>query len=313
MESTITFFKTENNFFKNKNIIITGATSPVGISLVETLCSLGANLLLISHNESKLKNTFSHLLENNNKDSDENEIRSQSNDNSNNINIDIKNEIQYEIIDLENPKEINSKYSLCLKKLKAKLDILLICHGISCYTKIKDCSNENFDKIMNINVRSVFHILSISVPFLKLTKGNCVILSSIESFIPKNTGFLNTTSKAMINSLVQNSALELSYFNVRINAVAPAMIKKEEKPNEMNNYDFSNIGKMGWGGLGSGGEDEYLEMFPLGKKLVEKENVVDTILFLASDEASFITGEIIQNDNGYGINHDMSYTKENQY
>lgn len=313
MESTITFFKTENNFFKNKNIIITGATSPVGISLVETLCSLGANLLLISHNESKLKNTFSHLLENNNKDSDENEIRSQSNDNSNNINIDIKNEIQYEIIDLENPKEINSKYPLCLKKLKAKLDILLICHGISCYTKIKDCSKENFDKIMNINVRSVFHILSISVPFLKLTKGNCVILSSIESFIPKNTGFLNTTSKAMINSLVQNSALELSYFNVRINAVAPAMIKKEEKPNEMNNYDFSNIGKIGWGGLGSGGEDEYLEMFPLGKKLVEKENVVDTILFLASDEASFITGEIIQNDNGYGINHDMSYTKENQY
>jgi NAD(P)-dependent dehydrogenase (short-subunit alcohol dehydrogenase family) len=309
MESTITFFKTENNFFKNKNIIITGATSPVGISLVETLCSLGANLLLISHNESKLKNTFSHLLENNNKDSDENEIRSQSNNNSNNINIDIKNEIQYEIIDLENPKEINSKYPLCLKKLKAKLDILLICHGISCYTKIKDCSKENFDKIMNINVRSVFHILSISVPFLKLTKGNCVILSSIESFIPKNTGFLNTTSKAMINSLVQNSALELSYFNVRINAVAPAMIKKEEKPNEMNNYDFSNIGKMGWGGLGSGGEDEYLEMFPLGKKLVEKENVVDTILFLASDEASFITGEIIQNDNGYGINHDMSYTK----
>ena len=47
--------------------------------------------------------------------------------------------------------------------------------------------------------------------------------------------------------------------------------------------------------------------------MVEKENVVDTILFLASDEASFITGEIIQNDNGYGINHDMSYTKENQY
>ena len=76
---------------------------------------------------------------------------------------------------------------------------------------------------------------------------------------------------------------------------------------------FLILEKWGGGGLGSGGEDEYLEMFPLGKKLVEKENVVDTILFLASDEASFITGEIIQNDNGYGINHDMSYTKENQY
>ena len=44
MESTLNFFKIENNFYKNKNIIITGATSPVGISLVETLFSLGANI-----------------------------------------------------------------------------------------------------------------------------------------------------------------------------------------------------------------------------------------------------------------------------
>ena len=113
----------------------------------------------------------------------------------------------------------------------------------------------------------------------------------------------------MINSLVQNSALELSYFNVRINAVAPAMIKQEEKQ-EKNEFDYK-YGKIWGGGLGSGNEEG--DMFPLGKKLVEKEEVVDTILFLASDEASFITGEIIQNDNGYGINHDLSFTKENQY
>ena len=177
-------------------------------------------------------------------------------------------------------------------------------------TKIKDCTIENFDKIMNLNVRSVFHILSISVPFLKLTKGNCVILSSIESFIPKNQGFLNTTSKAMINSLVQNSALELSSFGVRINAVAPSMIKKEEEKKDISDFD-SNFGKIWGGGINDKPVNKDSDMFPLGKKLVEKENVVDTILFLASDEASFITGEIIQNDNGYSINHSMSYTNGN--
>ena len=278
MESTLNFFKIENNYYKNKNIIITGATSPVGISLVETLISLGANLLLISHDESKLQNTFSHLLESdidNNNEEEENENQSQSN-NNNNSSIKNNNLIQYEIIDLENAKEINEKYPLCLKKLKAKLDILLICHGINYYSKIKECTIENFDKIINLNVRSVFHILSLSVPFLKLTKGNCVILSSLESFIPKNQGFLNTTSKAMINSLVQNSALELSSFGVRINAV-----------------------------VNEGG------VYPLSKKLIEKNNVADTILFLASDEASFITGEIIQNDNGFSINHDLSFTNDN--
>jgi len=305
MESTLNFFKIENNYYKNKNVIITGATSPVGIALVETLSTLGANLLLISHDESKLKNTFKNLHgfnDINNEEEDEkeeNENQSESNNDSNNN----KSLIQYEIINLENPKEINSKYPLCLKKLKARLDILLICHGISIDSKIKDCSSENFDKIMNINVRSIFHILSLSVPFLKLTKGNCVILSSMESFIPKNQSFLNTTSKAMINSLVQNSALELSSFGIRINAVAPAKIKKEEK-NDLNNFDYNF-------GIGLGDNQNEINMYPLGKKFVEKNNVADTILFLASDEASFITGEIIQNDNGYSINHSMSYTNEN--
>ena len=309
MESTLNFFKIENNYYKNKNIIITGATSPVGISLVETLFSLGANLLLISHDESKLQNTFSHLLESdidNNNEEEENENQSQSN--NNNSSIKNKNLIQYEIIDLENAKEINEKYPLCLKKLKAKLDILLICHGINYYSKIKECTIENFDKIINLNVRSVFHILSLSVPFLKLTKGNCVILSSLESFIPKNQGFLNTTSKAMINSLVQNSALELSSFGVRINAVAPSKIKKEEKKDE-NNFD-NNFGMI-WGGSGNNNTVNEGGVYPLGKKLIEKNNVADTILFLASDEASFITGEIIQNDNGFSINHDLSFTNDN--
>ena len=310
MESTLNFFKIENNYYKNKNIIITGATSPVGISLVETLISLGANLLLISHDESKLQNTFSHLLESdidNNNEEEENENQSQSN-NNNNSSIKNKNLIQYEIIDLENAKEINEKYPLCLKKLKAKLDILLICHGINYYSKIKECTIENFDKIINLNVRSVFHILSLSVPFLKLTKGNCVILSSLESFIPKNQGFLNTTSKAMINSLVQNSALELSSFGVRINAVAPSKIKKEEKKDE-NNFD-NNFGMI-WGGSGNNNTVNEGGVYPLSKKLIEKNNVADTILFLASDEASFITGEIIQNDNGFSINHDLSFTNDN--
>ena len=303
MESTIDFFQNENkNYYKNKNIIITGATGGIGTVLVETLSSLGANLLLISHNEEKIKKKFHNLL------NEEESINDNSSEhihiNSNSI-----NKIQYEIIDLENPKEINSKFPICLKKMKARIDNLFICHGIYSSCSIKDCSKENFDKIMNINVRSTFHILSICVPFLKLTKGNCVIISSLESFIPVKNGFLNTTSKAMINSLVQNSALELSSFGVRINAVAPGITNTEHRndSNENNDNNISNFMGM-WNNNGmmrSKGE-----AFPLGKSILQPSNIVDTILFLGSDEASFITGEIIQNDNGYGLNHDLSFTHD---
>ena len=304
MESTIDFFQNENkNYYKNKNIIITGATGGIGTVLVETLSSLGANLLLISHDEEKIKKKFHNLL---------NEEESINNDNSSehiHINSNSLNKIQYEIIDLENPKEINSKFPICLKKMKARIDNLFICHGIYSSCSIKDCSKENFDKIMNINVRSTFHILSICVPFLKLTKGNCVIISSLESFIPVKNGFLNTTSKAMINSLVQNSALELSSFGIRINAVAPGITNTDHRndSNENNDNNISSIMEI-WNNNGMTRSKG--EAFPLGKSILQPSNIVDTILFLGSDEASFITGEIIQNDNGYGLNHDLSFTHD---
>lgn len=306
MESTLDFFQNENkNYYKNKNILITGATGGIGSILVETLSSLGANLLLISHDEEKLKKKFYNLL------NDEESINANS---SGHIHFNDSNKIQYEIINLEDPKEINSKFPICMKKLKAKLDILFICHGIYSKSSIKDCSTENFDKIININVRSVFHLLSLSVPFLKLTKGNCVIISSLESFIPVKYGFLNTTSKAMINSLVQNSALELSSFGVRINAVAPGITNTEHRNNNNDNDNdysninaFSNIAGM-WNNNGMNRSQG--EVFPLGKNILQPSNIVDTMLFLGSDEASFITGEIIQNDNGYGLNHNLSFTND---
>jgi NAD(P)-dependent dehydrogenase (short-subunit alcohol dehydrogenase family) len=305
--SSLYFFKKENkDYYKNKNILITGATGGIGQVLVRTLYDLGANLLLISHNENKIKEKFNNLL----KDEEES-IKDNESNGSGRLHFNPLNKIQYEIIDLEDPKSINSKFPICMKKLRAKLDNIFICHGIYEKSPIKECSKEKFDKIMNINVRSVFHILSLSVPFLKISKGNCVIISSMESFIPVKDGFLNTTTKAMINSLVQNSALELSSFGVRINAVAPGLTNTDHRK-EKNNDNNYNIGIM-WNSLGN--MDNNInnndgEKFLLNKKILEPTNIVDTMLFLGSDEASFITGEIIQNDNGYGLNHDLSFTKE---
>ena len=303
MESTLNFFTNENkNYYKNKNIIITGATGGIGKVLVETLLSLGANLVLISHNESKLKLEFENFL--NEEDSKEDN----SSNRSSNINMKLTNKLQYEIIDLENPADINQKFGNCIKLVRGKLDNLFICHGKYEKSSIKECSKEKFDKIMNINVRSVFHILSLSVPFLKITKGNCVIISSMESFIPIKNGFLNTTTKAMINSLVQSSALELAFFGVRVNAVAPGVVNTDHRKDAKDNNNNSNLMKL-WNNDNIFDKNEGKNCL-LNKKLLEPSNVVDTILFLGSDEASFITGEIIQNDNGYGLNHDLSFNNE---
>ena len=100
----------------------------------------------------------------------------------------------------------------------------------------------------------------------------------------------------MLNSLIQASALELSSFGVRVNGVAPGITNTEIRIsdvfNKNDNKDY--LDKMG-------------DFFLLNKKVLEAKDIVHNILFLASDQSSFMTGEIMSVDNGYILNHDLSF------
>ena len=100
----------------------------------------------------------------------------------------------------------------------------------------------------------------------------------------------------MVNSLIQSSALELASFGIRINGVAPAFVNTNlrvgEGLKEKDNSDY--LKQMGGYSL-------------LGNKVVDPLEVVECIMFLASDDAEFITGEIIAVDNGFELNHDLSF------
>lgn len=100
----------------------------------------------------------------------------------------------------------------------------------------------------------------------------------------------------MLNSLIQCSALELAPFGVRVNGIAPGMTNTEFRVTD----EFDR-----------GANKEFLERMAdfnlLNKKVLEPSDVANTILFLASEEAKFMTGEIIAIDNGYSLNHDLSF------
>ena len=121
------------------------------------------------------------------------------------------------------------------------------------------------------------------------------MISSIDTKIVEKGDFLHALNKSMINSLVQNSALELASFGVRVNAVAPGFVNSNYR--SINN-DLNN-------------NDKFLEMIKeyslLNKENITPENIADAILFLASDEAGFMTGEIMTIDNGFELNHDLSF------
>ena len=274
-EESINYYLNKEYFF-GKNVIITGATGGIGSILLATLVRLGAKIVALvkdvkkCYEMLKLKNIDSKL-------------------------------VHVEKMDFKLDDTYRDVFINIMKYLGGKLDILFLCHGSFENVEIIETDLKEFDTMMNINTRSVMALMSLASPFLKYTQGNIVAISSMESFIPVKKSFLNTVTKSMVNSLIKNAALELASFGVRVNGVAPGVTNTNFRFNVISEpKDTQNQILMQKSGLNN----------LLSKDVIQPGDVVDTLLFLASDDASFITGEIIQVDNGYGLNHDLCFADE---
>ena len=185
---------------------------------MESLIKCGANVIAVVRNEKKLLEKFGKIL--------------------NNKNV----QLGYELINLEDPAGITRGFKSIMMKFKGRIDSLILCHGQFKVGKLSETGVDVFDSALNVNVRSCFHMISLASPFLKVTRGNVVAVSSLESKIPVKDGFLNCVSKSMLNSLIECSALELSSFGVRVNGVAPGATKTShrvtESFNEKDNLEY---------------------------------------------------------------------------
>ena len=253
--------------------MITGETGAIGTQVTKKFLEYGANVVALIHDLSKKNPDFQDYIDN--------------------------GKLKYIVIELKYGKNITENFKQGLLFLKGRLDILICCHGKYFEGNVSDTDVKAFDQNININVKSNFHLLSLSVPFLKVTKGNVVMISSVTSKIVEKDDFLQALNKTMINSLIQNAALELASFGIRVNGVSLGCV----------NSDFRN-------NTFKENNEKYLEMMKnfnlLEKKNLEPEKVADSILFLASDEAGFMTGEIMTLDNGFELNHDLSFIHESE-
>jgi NAD(P)-dependent dehydrogenase (short-subunit alcohol dehydrogenase family) len=127
---------------------------------------------------------------------------------------------------------ITEQFKNIMHRLKGRLDILVLAHGTFTAGSLLEIGLIDFDLSLRINTRSFVHLLSLATPFLKATKGNAILLSSVEAKIPSQDTFTSTISKSMINSLIENSALELGYYGVRVNGIAPSWTNTELRCND---------------------------------------------------------------------------------
>ena len=160
-------------------------------------------------------------------------------------------------------------------------DILINNAGITKDNLILRMDQDAWKKVIDINLNSCFNLTKCSVrEFIKKKEGVIINISSIVG-VKGNAGQSNyAASKAGVNGFTKSIALELASRNIRCNAIAPGFIETD-----MTTKD------------GSGLFDKWIESIPL-KRAGIVDDVSELCLFLASDKASYITGQIINVDGG---------------
>lgn len=169
-----------------------------------------------------------------------------------------------------------------------RIDVLVNAAGILSNGTIETTSVDDWDKMMDINVRSVFQLSQKCVPHLIKTKGNIVNVSSVTGTRAFPGVLAYCVSKAAIDQLTRCTALELASKGVRVNAVNPGVV-------------VTNIHKRG--GMEEKAYEKFLEhskeTHPIGRP-GRPEEVGELIYYLASDKAGWITGATYEIDGGRG-------------
>jgi NAD(P)-dependent dehydrogenase (short-subunit alcohol dehydrogenase family) len=160
-----------------------------------------------------------------------------------------------------------------------RIDILVNNAAVSDSTPTLECDTEHFDNVIKLNVNAVFNVIQPVVRIMKEQGGGSIInISSMVSKYGQPGGVAYPASKFAINGLTTSLARELGPYNIRINAVAPGITRTDmvaALPDEV--------------------IQPLISMIPLGR-VGEPEDVANACLFLASNMADYVTGEILSVD-----------------
>lgn len=242
--------------FKDKVVVITGASRGIGLSIAECFAAEGASIALCSTNNEKAKATAEKL----------------SNDYSTEcfgIGIDIKdfNAVSDFI------KQVNDKFG--------RIDVLINNAGITRDNLLLRLNEDDWSDVIETNLNSIFNTTKSVIKFmLKKKYGRIINVSSVVGLMG-NPGQSNyAASKAGMIAFTKSIAREYGKKNITINAVAPGFIQTDMIETLPKDY-----------------LDNIIENIPM-VRLGTTNDVSRAIMFLASDDASYITGQVLSIDGG---------------
>ncbi len=240
---------------KNKIAVITGAASGFGKGISKKFSDEGAKLIMVDINEKLLKKVSYDLSQ------------------------------DYFIADISKDSNFKSLFRYIKKKYK-RLDIIVNNAGVTHKPKPMEAVTEKeFDKVINVNIKSVFYCGKYFVPLMKRKKSGVILnVASTAGLSPRPKLNWYNASKGWMITATKAMAIELAPFKVRVNAIAPVA-------------GITPLLKSFMGGDTPKKKRAFLSTIPIGR-FSTPQDMGNASCFLCSDEASMITGAVLEVDGG---------------
>ncbi len=245
---------------QGKVCIITGASSGIGRAAARLFAENGASVIALGRNETELKALRDETQLTNGK-------------------------LKIQLADVLDATQMENVVNETIEDF-GQIDVLVNAAGIILNGSIENTTVDDWDKMMNVNLRAVFCLMQKCVPYLEKTKGNIVNVSSVAGTRAFSNLLAYCVSKAATDQLTRCSALDLAPKGVRVNAVNPGVV-------------VTSLHKRG--GMAEENYQNFLEhsktTHPIGR-VGEPLEIAELIYYLASEKASWITGATYAIDGG---------------